>query len=236
MNDFNRALDMYLSHFNKMFWLFFALAGTVFIVSVLLGFVSLLYLDILLGIVLIFTGIHRLGEEFYNRKLKNTQDDSIRAINEILQWAEKSYDYTRSFKDLHERRIYRLDQKRAKHEKTVEVQFRDAVRKIIEMENKLNKNMRSLDQEKQLISRLDRMAREILRERRFVERRLLDLSTIQLKVLQLLRKTGKMTNKEFRTRFRVSDKKAYNELMALMQKGLIKRMGKGRSTHYVLAF
>ena len=30
--------------------------------------------------------------------------------------------------------------------------------------------------------------------------------------------------------------KAYNEIMALTQMGLIRRMGKGRNTHYVLAF
>ena len=86
------------------------------------------------------------------------------------------------------------------------------------------------------VRKLDKMAKELLRERQFVERRILDLTDTQFRALQLLRKQGRLTNKDYRTKFRVSDKRAYGELMALIQKGLIKRKGKGRTTHYVLAF
>jgi hypothetical protein len=236
MNGFNRILSAYLCHYSKLFWLLFTLAGAIFISTVLLGFVSLFYLEIILGVALVVVGIHMLGEEFSHRSIRKSQDDSVRAINELLQWAEKSYDYTRAFKDRHERRIYRLDHKRAEHEKKVEEQFRSAVKKIIEMENKLNKAVRSLEQEKDLINRLEKMARELLKERQLIEGRVLDLSQTQLSALQFLRKHERMTNKDYRQQFKVSDKKAYNELMALIQKGLIKRQGKGRTTHYVLAF
>ncbi len=236
MNGFNHILDTYLCHYSKLFWLLFTLAGTMFIATVSLGLVSLFYLDVILGVALVVVGIHMLGEEFSHRRIRKSQDDSVRAINELLQWAEKSYDYTRAFKDRHEMRIYRLDHKRAEHENKVEEQFRSAVKKVIELENKLNKAVRSLEQEKNLITKLDRVARDILKERQFIERRVLDLSLTQLRALQFLRRRGRLTNKDYRRQFKVSDKKAYNELMALSQKGLIKRQGKGRTTHYVLAF
>jgi hypothetical protein len=229
-------LELYTRHYSKLFWPLFALAGATFIFTIYLGMASLFYLEIILGVALVVVGIHMLGEEFAHGSVRRAQDDSIRAINELLQWAEKSYDYTRAFKDRHERRIHRLDHKRTELEGKVEQQFRSAVRKIIDMENKLSKTVRSLDQEKRLITRLDRMARDLLKERRFIERRILDLSQTQFRALQLLRNRGRITNKDYRQKFSVSDKKAYNELVALMQKGLIKRQGKGRSTHYVLAF
>jgi hypothetical protein len=236
MNGFNCILDTYLCHYGKLFWLLFALAGTMFVATVFLGAVSLFYLDIILGVALVVMGVHMLGEEFFHRSMRKSHDDSNRTINELLQWAEKSYDYTRAFKDRHERRIYRLDHKRSEHEKMVDEQFRSAVKKVIELENKLNKAVRTLDRERTLITRLDSMARDLLKERQFIERRVLDLSPNQFRALQFLRKHERMTNKDYRVHFRVSDKKAYNELMSLIQKGLIKRMGKGRTTHYVLAF
>ena len=229
-------MDTYLCHYSKLFWPLFALAGAMFIATVSLGLVNLFYLDVILGVALVVVGVHMLGEEFSHRSIRKSHDDSVRAINELLQWAEKSYDYTRAFKDRHERRIYRLDHKRAEHEKRVEGQFRSAVKKVIELENKLNKAVRSLEQEKNLITKLDRMARDLLKERQFIERRVLDLSLTQFRALQFLRKHGTLTNKDYRRQFKASDKGAYNELMALTQKGLIKSQGKGRTTHYVLAF
>ena len=229
-------MGVYLTHYNRIFWLLFAIAGAMFIFTGIMGLTSLFYLDVILGVVIVVAGIHRLGEEFSHRNMRRSHDDAVRAINELLQWAEKSYDYTRAFKDRHEKRLFRLDQKRAEIEDKVEDQFRSAVKKVIELENKLNKAVRSLDREKELITRLDKMAKELLRERQFVERRILDLTDTQFRALQLLRKQGRLTNKDYRTKFRVSDKRAYGELMALIQKGLIKRKGKGRTTHYVLAF
>jgi len=236
MNGFNRAMEVYLTHYNKLFWLLFAAAGALFILTGFLGLTSLFYIDLILGVVIVVAGIHRLGEEFSHRGMRRAHDDAVRAINELLQWAEKSYDYTRAFKDRHEKRLFHLDQKRNDLENKVEDQFRSAVKKIIEMENKLNKAVKSLDHEKELITGLDRMAKDLLKERQFVERRILDLTDTQFRALQLLRKQGRLTNKDYRSKFRVSDKRAYGELMALIQKGLIKRHGKGRTTHYVLAF
>jgi hypothetical protein len=236
MNYFSRTVDVYLNHYNKLFWILFAIAGAMFIASMYLGFISIMYLDLVLGIVLVVAGIHRIGEEFFNRSIRNAHDDSVRAINELLQWAEKSYDYTREFKDRHEKRFHNIDRKRSDLEKKTEEQFRDAVRKIIQMENKLNKGMKTLEEDRRVIRKAEKMSREVLKERHFIERRLLDLNSNQFKAMQFMRDNGKITNKDYRTRFRVPEKRAYKDIVSMVQKGLAKRRGKGRNTHYVLSF
>jgi hypothetical protein len=242
MDGLNQILDRYLIHYNKLFWLLFALAGGIFIITVILGYVSLLYLDIILGVALVVVGVHMLGEEFHNRTLRNDMNESVRTINELLQWAEKSYDYTRAFKDRHEKRLFSLDQKRADHEAKVEDQFRSAVKKIIEMENKLNKTLKSLAQGMPItpapqvsITTSAPIVEEALPSKP-AEPRLSDLNKSQLKAVEFLRKTGRITNRDYRKMFRVSDKKAYNELTFLERIGLIRREGQGRNTHYVTAF
>jgi predicted HTH transcriptional regulator len=45
---------------------------------------------------------------------------------------------------------------------------------------------------------------------------------------------GKITNRDIRELFGISDTSAMNEISKLMDLGVIERKGKGRSTHYVL--
>ena len=243
MNTFNGITYRYLCHYNRLFWLFFLIAAAIFIITASTSLLDIFYLEAVIGLLLVVAGINRIGDEFFNRRIKEAHDDSVRTINELLQWAEKSYDYTRAFKDKHEKRLFRLDHKRIEHTEKIDEQFRAAVKKILKMDNNLGKTLRALNQEKAVlekekknITRLDKLTRDVLRERSFIERKVLELNNNQFRALQHIRDTGMITNKDYRIRFRVSDKGAYNELMALVQKGLIKRAGKGRTTHYVLAF
>ena len=259
MNGFNYIAELYISHYNKMFWLIFLAAGTMFISSVALGMLGLHYLDLVLGLVIVAAGIHRIGEEFSNRSMRKANDDSMRTINELLQWAEKSYDYTREFKDKHEKRIYRLDQKRAAHEQKTEDMFRDAVRKIIHMENRMSKVIRTIERPDLIpITKPVSSApatiksgkqrpgsRAAVPESRKAEApkpakppvpRVNDLNPAQSKAIQYLRRKGRITNKEYRQVFRATEKKAYSDLVAMYNMGLLRRRGKGRGTHYVLAF
>ena len=234
MDSFNRFVNWYLRHMNKLFWIAFFLAAAVFIYSIFFGYV---FLDLVLGLVIIFAGIRWLGQELLNRRIRRVQDDSIRTINELLQWAQKSYDYTRFFKDRHEKRLHNLDVKRARLEEKTEDQFRDAVKKVIQLENKLNKAVKAMGTPAPIPevpvpvkSRVPAVTRAI------VQPRLSDLSPTQRKAIDFLRKKKKITNKEYRESFRVSEKKAYNELYNMYKMGLLKRVGRGRNTHYMLAF
>ena len=50
-----------------------------------------------------------------------------------------------------------------------------------------------------------------------------------------LREQGRITNREYRSLFEVSYDTAYRDLRDLLEKGLVKRQGKGRATYYVLS-
>lgn len=233
MVDFNNLAEGYVRHHNRLFWLFFVIAGALFVSSVFLGVLGELYIEIVLGFLLVVVGIHRTGEEFLNRRMRESQDASVRTINELLQWAEKSYDYTRAFKERHEKRLFHLDERRADLENKLDDQFRLAVRKIIDLENRMNKGLRVPAAP---VPTAPVPAAKPTAMPPSPEGRLTDLSRSQLRAIQFLRREGKITNKDYRRLFRVSDKKAYNELAFLHKLGLIKREGRGRNTHYVLGF
>ncbi len=259
MSHINRVITEYMNHYNKLFWLFFAVAGGIFILSTTIGWITLAYLDLALGLIIIAAGVHRIGDEFFKRRIINAQMEQVRSINELLQWAEKSYDYTRAFKDRHEKRLHRLDVKRALHEDKTEEQFRDAVKKIIQMENRLNKALKPvlpvrsgtptvtktsvpIVTKTTVTSKTAPGTRAVTTKKvvetttKVVKPRLGDLDKNQSQAIKYLRNEGKITNKEYRNAFKVSDKKAYNDLVVMYNMGLIKRKGKGRNTHYVLAF
>jgi hypothetical protein len=254
MTYVNRVITEYMNHYNKLFWLFFAIAGAIFILSTTIGWITLAYLDLALGMIIIAAGVHRIGDEFFKRRIIKAQTEQVRSINELLQWAEKSYDYTRAFKDRHEKRLHRLDVKRALHEDKTEEQFRDAVRKIIQMENRLNKVIRPVPPAVQVKAPGPTVTKTTVTSKsapgipavttkkvvetttKVVKPRLSDLDKNQSQAIKYLRKEGKITNKQYRNTFKVSDKKAYNDLVVMYNMGLIKRKGKGRNTHYVLAF
>jgi membrane-associated HD superfamily phosphohydrolase len=261
MYGLNRVIGAYTAHYNRLFWLFFVIAAAIFIYSIIFTTISFGYLDIAIGLILVVIGIHRIGEEFSIRRMKDTQNDTSRYVNELLQWAQKSYDYTRSFKEKHEKRLFNLDKRRIALEEQTDEQFRAAVKKVIELENRLSKLTRAIEQglarapprppepaPQRDVARATAPSEPTLRapepksptsrptKEAVMEARLSDLTPNQLNAIKLLRKQETLTNKEYRKAFKVSDKKAYNEIMFMLQRGLIKRRGKGRSTHYILGF
>ncbi len=60
------------------------------------------------------------------------------------------------------------------------------------------------------------------------------LDNKQIRVVEFLQKEGKITNKQVRDLFKTSNKTAYKLLRGLVKNGVIKKVGYGRNTHYVL--
>ena len=56
----------------------------------------------------------------------------------------------------------------------------------------------------------------------------------QIKVVEFLQKEERITNRQIRDLLKVSNKTAYKLSQALVENGVIKKSGKGRSAHYVL--
>jgi len=61
-----------------------------------------------------------------------------------------------------------------------------------------------------------------------------ELTERQLDILSYIEEHGKITNRELQELADISNVVAYEELKALMEKGIIQRKGQGRATHYVL--
>ena len=56
----------------------------------------------------------------------------------------------------------------------------------------------------------------------------------QVKVVEFLRKEGKITNRQVQEMLGVSHQTAYEVLQSLAENGVIKSAGKGRAVHYVI--
>ena len=229
-------LEWYTFHYNKFFWLLFLVVGMTFIIGSIWAITLVFYFQVLIGTIIVTAGIHRLGEELNSRNLRRVQARLDRDIDEIIQWMTKSYDYTVTFKNRHENRFIRLDRKRADLEKRFDSHSDGVAKKMIEVENKVNKTMKRAERDALVLDKIEQMAKQMINEKEILERRILDLSSRQVRALKHIRRTSQITNKEYRIKYKVSEKSAYNELKDLESKGLIKKMGKGRTTHYVLAF
>ena len=66
--------------------------------------------------------------------------------------------------------------------------------------------------------------------------RKLNLNERQIKAVMYVKEKGKITNREYREMFSITDRTALNDLKDLCEKGILVRIGKtGRSTEYILA-
>ena len=65
--------------------------------------------------------------------------------------------------------------------------------------------------------------------------RKLGLNERQIKAVMYVKEKGKITNREYRKMFSITDRTALNDLLGLCKKGILERVGKtGRSTEYIL--
>lgn len=60
------------------------------------------------------------------------------------------------------------------------------------------------------------------------------LTEKQMRLVEFVNRQGKITNKDVRTLFRISSQAAHKELTKLIQMGVIKTTGRGRSLSYEL--
>ena len=66
------------------------------------------------------------------------------------------------------------------------------------------------------------------------ERGQIALNDRQMKIVEWIVNEGKITNRDIRNMFGISDNAALDEIRKLMNFDVIKREGEGRSVHYVL--
>ena len=134
-------MRLFITHYNKVFWGFF-LAAVAIMLAAVLG--SLPVLDVLLALILIVIALHKVEEDTLHNDLNNEKADiniNMRRMNHLLG---NHYLFTRNLRDTHEFRLHNLDIRRVELDAKIEQKYREIVRKIIEVENELNKMYKTM--------------------------------------------------------------------------------------------
>ncbi len=247
MSALTTVADSVYSRWNVIFWLIFGIAAAVFITEVLLGTLTL---DIITGLIILATGTYIIGDEIRDRRTRLEMYHIRTRVNELLQWAERMYDYTRTMKEKHEDRLFRLDSRIGNIEQKTGLTPSDTgdidalAKKMLDIENKLNKIIREQRDRKAIQESYALVKpvreRELQKKPKTTEKEkaltLGDLNPRQSTSIDIIRKRGRITNREYTKTFRVTSKTAYRDLSQMVSAGLLKKHGKGRNTYYTLAF
>ena len=124
-----------MTPWNKGFWLLFVVMG-IFVVTG--TFLQVVFLDLMIGFLVIAIGLLKLSEEFTHKDLTSRHSN----INESLRYLTHMVDSSNSTlvrnNEKHENRFLHFDKKRAEIEETIEDKYDSLAKKIIQQENKLN--------------------------------------------------------------------------------------------------
>jgi len=134
-------------YWDMIFWTFFTLMGITVAFGGLTGLLPLEFI-VLLGAFIVIIGAGKLAEEITKRKIMGYQDDLYRKMHQISQHLEKTFDIASMNKDKTEFRIHKLDQKRGEIEKQMNKNYRELAKKIIELENRMNKLTKAMEKKK----------------------------------------------------------------------------------------
>lgn len=130
-------------HWDKIFWVVFLVMGISIIAGEAFAFISFEFF-LILGIFMIIIGAGKLAEEISKNRIINYQDDIYRKIHQISSHLERTFNLADSYRIKTEYRLHKLDMKREEAERKIEGSYRDLARKIIEMENRVNRVSRIL--------------------------------------------------------------------------------------------
>ncbi len=144
----------WFKHWDKVFWIFFLIMAIAIVAGGVAGFISLEYVA-LLGISMFIIGAGKLASEISHRRLLNYQDDIYQKIHQLSQHMEKTFNIASMNKERTEFRFSKLDEKRKDVEKrmdrncrdmtkSADKNYRELARKIIELENRMNRMSRAL--------------------------------------------------------------------------------------------
>lgn len=211
-------------------WMVFVLMG----VFVLLGFFFQFYIDIILVCILIFMGLTGILYETHQRAVHREYTAVKNAVQNLYQWVQLSHGFAKHMKSSHEQRFYRFDRKISKLQSVTEDMKNDLGRKIIDLENRINKAVKTFERDLDTLERIERIAKRLSEERELFQKNVLALSSRQIEALRLA-KEG-MSLKEYRNRFHIPLNQAKLELDSLVERGLLKKQGRGPGTKYVWNF
>jgi hypothetical protein len=143
--------------FNKIFWVFFVVMGFL----IVFGLSARAYfIDILLGIMLIALGINKLEAEMKHGKAEGSIRDMESRVRNMDSMVNDTHSMLRGTRSTHELRLHKLDNKRAEQDVKIEQNYRDLVRKIFDLENKMNVIAKAIRDAPELLEARPRSGRE----------------------------------------------------------------------------
>ncbi len=143
--------------FNGLFWVLFVVIGAL----VILGLVyRVLFLDVLLGIMLVALGLNKLEIEMKHTRSERERAETESRISGLDSAVSDARSFLKGTRSSHELRIHKLDTKRADQDKRIEDNYRDLVRKIFELENKMNVIAKAIRDAPELMEVMPRSGRE----------------------------------------------------------------------------
>jgi len=124
-----------MTQWNRAFWILFAVMGMI----VITGFiVRVLYIEIILGFLVIAIGILKLGEELTRKEIQDNHDNFKDNIRYLSHQIDAGNLFARRIKERHEHRFLKLDSRRGEIEDIIDDKYDSLAKKIIHVENKLN--------------------------------------------------------------------------------------------------
>jgi len=153
-----------MKYWNGAFWLLFVIMGALIATS---SFLRVLFLDIILGFLVVAVGIMKLSEEFASRSVDNRHKNIHESINFLSHRLDNGDAFNTRIKERHENRFMHLDRKRVGIERTMEDNYDSLAKKIIQQENKLNDVTKALVE---VSKKHDAFAKESARELKRLER------------------------------------------------------------------
>ncbi len=227
-------------HFSRGFWISFAALAALTVYSL---FTRVFFIDLLAGLLVILVGLQGLLYEYNQRLLINDRKKIRENFDYIVQWLDNNYSFLKTINTKHENRLHTLDVKRARTDEKLEKLFRDAVRKIIDVENKLNKTIKIVGNSSRhdaLAERISKIENEISTHVKSLEKEAIRgqvrISRRQRAVLRHVRRKNSITTRDYMTYFGVKRETALKELHEMVERNLLRRAGKGRASRYELGF
>jgi hypothetical protein len=124
-----------MKQWNRAFWILFIITAALVVAAMI---VRILYLDIMLGFLVVSIGIIKLSEEFSSREITHSHDDIRDNIRYLSHQVDASHLFSRRVKEKHEHRFLKLDNKRNDIDEKIENNYDSLAKKIIQNENRLN--------------------------------------------------------------------------------------------------
>ncbi len=130
-----------MNRWDRSFWMLFVLLE----IAIILGNIWFYSpIGIILGFVVIVAGFAKVSDHVFHKGVRTEVRENKQTMNKMTSWLNRQYELTQGIKNVHDRRIHKLDIKRTDLEDQVERKYRELAGKIIDIENRLSLVSRAL--------------------------------------------------------------------------------------------